>query len=493
MRRLNYLGYFCSIVTLVLFSSRAYSQQQNIPLNTAFSFEIDKEIIISDSIQHVGFLPLLQSRIKSIEAENYVPNLQFNTKSKKSFDSRKLFHEHIIQYKEGEVQFTIDPLVNFEFGQEQSDYKRDQALYKNMRGFLLRVNLGSKVSAASSFRENQVELPTYLSNKTDSSGVAFGQGRVKSFNKTGFDFAMASSNISYSPNEKINIQVGHGKHFVGYGYRSFLLSDLAFNYPYLKLNTLWFKGKLQYQNLYTSFQDLVRINTSIESEGLFERKQGAFHYIDYAINSKFNIGLFEGLVLQSLDSTGNISIPINYWVPLIFLNTLIEEDPAKGNSLVGMNSNYKLKKNWQVYGQLTNYGFKNMKPSFQIGSKYYLHVLPIRIQLEYNSRAKNSRTNLFNHYNESLNANLFSEQKELIGSMLYKKGRILTQLLGSVINGNQQKSTFVDVRQSYIVNPAYNLTFSAGIQHREWENNLGPENYFYIGLSTNLQNLYFDQ
>ena len=61
------------------------------------------------------------------------------------------------------------------------------------------------------------------------------QGAWKDFNETGKDYSSVSAYISYSPWSFLNIQAGHGKHFIGNGYRSLLLSDNAFNYPYLKL------------------------------------------------------------------------------------------------------------------------------------------------------------------------------------------------------------------------------------------------------------------
>lgn len=492
MKRLKNIALFLLCNGFIFLNTTMNAQQQNVPLNKGFSYSIEKEIIQSDSIQHFGFLPLLQSRVKVDNVEQLVPSLALKRYSNRSFTARKLFHEHVIQYDSGEVQFTIDPLVNFEFGKEDSEAARDQQLYKNMRGFVLRVNLGSKVSVESSFRENQVELPTYLNDKIKFSEVAYGQGRVKKFNDTGYDFAMASSTISYSPSDKVNIQVGHGKHFVGYGHRSLLLSDLAFNYPYLKLNTLWFKGKLQYQNLYASFQDLIRLDSDFEGEGLFQRKQGAFHYLDYAVNSKLNIGLFEGIMMQSIDTSGNVSVPANFWVPVIFLNTLLEDDSDKGNTLIGLNTNYKLSSNWQVYGQFAGYGLKDMEASYQLGSKYYFESIPVRLQVELNSKAKNLRSNMFDHYNESLADPLGSEMTEVYTSLLFKKNRYLTQLGGSYRESRSSETRILDVRQSYIVNPAYNLTLSVGALIRDSNNETEPENYFYVGLSTNLQNLYFD-
>ncbi len=97
---------------------------------------------------------------------------------------------------------------------------------------------------------------------------------------------MASAYLSVSVNKHINIQAGHGKHFVGNGHRSLLLSDLAFNAPFLRVNSNWFNGKLQYQNLYTVYQDLNRLSTTTVSEGLCERKQAATHYLEFSPNHK---------------------------------------------------------------------------------------------------------------------------------------------------------------------------------------------------------------
>ena len=77
--------------------------------------------------------------------------------------------------------------------------------------------------------------------------MAYGQGRVKSFEE-GYDFNMASSRITYTPTDYLNIQLGHDKHFIGNGERSLLLSDLSFNYPFIRLQSDWLNGKLKYQN-----------------------------------------------------------------------------------------------------------------------------------------------------------------------------------------------------------------------------------------------------
>ena len=327
----------------------AFSQNLNIPLNQSFSVELERNMNAIEEIIHSSFKPILQ---RDALNDSSVKSLQFK-KSERSRVSRSLFHDHFISLDTGIVRLTIDPLFNLELGTDNRfDSRNDANLYKNTRGFVARLQIGEQVAIESTFRENQAVLPFYLHERTRLSQVAYGQGRTKNFQDNGYDFAMASAYLSYSPNEKVNFQIGTGKHFIGNGHRSLLLSDLAFNSPFLKVNTNWLKGKLQYQNLFTLHQDLNRLASSTNSEGLFERKQSATHFLEISPNHKLSIALFESTIFPSLDTSGNIPVGVNYWVPIIFLNTLIESDKNKGNNRLGLNINYKLINTVQLYGQL---------------------------------------------------------------------------------------------------------------------------------------------
>ena len=292
----------------------ALGQNHNLPLNQTFDFELDRRLLSNDQIRHTSFKPILERETGFSEDDRRLttPSLFFTRRSDKSFVARKLFHEHFISLDTGLVTLTIDPLFNLELGKELKDDPREINLFKNMRGFNIKLKVGDKVAIESSFRENQTNLPFYLDARTDNNQVAYGQGRIKTFKDDGFDFAMASSYISYSPSDRVNLQAGHGKHFIGEGHRSLLLSDLAFNYPFLKINSNWFDHKIQYQNLYTIFQDLERVAKSDAAEALFARKQSAFHYLEFNPNAKFSIALFEGVVFPSLDTTGNIDVGANF-------------------------------------------------------------------------------------------------------------------------------------------------------------------------------------
>lgn len=486
----------------------AVAQNQNVPLNHEFHHKLEREEVKSVEFIHSSFKPILQRKAqKLVEVDSaYFPNLSPIKKEGRSWAARKLFHEHLIYLDSGNIQLSIDPLLNVEFGDDlRAEGIEERTYYKNMRGFVARLNLGDQVSIASTFRENQAVLPHYLDQRTSLTGVAYGQGRTKNFGDYAYDFAMASAYVSYSPHERLNIQAGHGKHFVGEGYRSLLLSDMAFNYPYLRIQSDWLEGKLNYQNVYALFQDLNRLEGN-QSEGLFERKQGAFHFLNFSPNSRFSIGLFEGFIYPALDSSGNIDVPLNYWSPVIGLNTLLKGDERAGNSNLGINAKAHLFKRLKLYSQWSFFDEKLKQFSYQFGGKLFLGKA-WTLQMEYNRGAKQNQNSIYHHYNESLTHPYQSDYEEFLGGLYFHKNRWMSRLLINNIQlGEHQLINFLDFRQSYIVNPAYNLTLSFGAQYRDqsfhdynssassitYMGNDLESLYIYFSLSTNLQNLYFN-
>lgn len=473
----------------------ASAQPFNVSLNQGFNVELERQLLLIDSLQTGSFKPINYNHLK--HSEGPFSAIRLKLMNSKSFIARKLFHEHLITLDTGEIRLTIDPLFNFEYGRELEVDPRDINLYKNTRGFNLKLGIGDKLAIESSFRENQTNLPLYLSQRTRANQVAYGQGRVKTFKKDGFDFAMASAYVSYSPNQRLNIQAGHGKHFVGSGHRSLLLSDLSFNYPFLRLNSNWFDQKLQYQNVFALLQNLNRLPSNTNSESLFERKRATFHYLEYKPNRIFSVGLFEGIVYPSLDTTGNRSVGVNYWVPAIFLNSLVEGSKQGGNSLIGVNLELNLFKQLKLYQQFAFPDEQLKEMGFQSGFKWFLNR-SLMFQMELNNINMGGITNRYNHYNESLTHPYEERTVEALAIVYFQKNRWQSRLATNYLELESKEILFFDIRQSFIVNPSYHFTFNIGLQVRSdamvnpIETTVNGSTYFYVGLSTNLQNIYFN-
>lgn len=460
-----------------------FAQQQSIPIHHSYDIDFEKERLSTDEFIHTSFQPLLESRL----THTSLPTLSF-PRSNKSWVSKKLFHEHFIQYDSSDVQFYIDPIVNFEYGIDNGASAREVTHYFNTRGFQLRLNLGDKISVQSSFRENQANLLSYVHNRTRRSREAFGQGRVKSFGEGGFDYNMASSAVSYSPNTHLNFQIGHGKHFIGQGHRSFLLSDLAFNYPFMRINSQWFGGKLSYQNLFALYQNIERLPSDFESEGLFQRNQAATHFLEYSPVKSLNLGLFESNIWKNTDTSNFNKAGVNYWVPIILLNSLFDKNTIA--TQLGLTANYTGFSRLNIYGQLATTALKDSAFNFQVGAKYYLKSIPLRVMVEYNS--SNSFDGNYRHYESSLTHPVQSTFQEAIFGLTFKKNRIWSTLQLNYLESQKNELLFVEFRQSYVVNPSSRLALTAGIRYRELSPFQEETNYLFIGLTTNLQNLYFD-
>lgn len=63
-----------------------------------------------------------------------------------------------------------------------------------------------------------------------------------------YDFLISEASISVRIAKHVSLSLGHGRHFIGSGIRSLLLSDFATPHFYLKFNTnVW---RLHYQNIF---------------------------------------------------------------------------------------------------------------------------------------------------------------------------------------------------------------------------------------------------
>ncbi len=212
------------------------SAQQNFPLNREWALNQDKinagipskisKDSIADNVKKVlpSFADIDNSCFKPLII---TPSHPVIDKSKnlayRKYRKESLF---IINDTADKFYLTIDPLFNFEAGVDAADTSGEK-LYKNTRGLLVRGDINKNFVFESSFLETQSAFPQYIDDYIASTGSANlataivpGQGRSKLFRTNGYDYAMASGYISYSPSSFINIQLGHGKHFIGDGYRS---------------------------------------------------------------------------------------------------------------------------------------------------------------------------------------------------------------------------------------------------------------------------------
>ena len=424
---------FKSIILLLLNLSPAFifSQQRNLSLNREWNLESDKtaSVIFSktDSTHEIAY-----SNQSCFKPNAYSSGI-FKKNISTSLFIRKLKKESLIIINDTADKFhlTIDPLFNFEYGKDLADSFK--SFYKNTRGVLVRGNIGSKFSFESSFYENQATFVNYIKEYNNTFLIVPGQGRWKKFKNNGYDFAMASGYVSYSPNHHFNFQIGTGKHFVGDGYRSLLLSDNAFNYPFARITFSF--GKLQYTNLYTAFMNLTDggVKTPPGTERLFQKKAGNFQFLSWNVHKRIQLGFFQGLIWQASDSTNNQCLKIAYTSPIIYTAALSEGLSGKNNILLGTTMKLKLTSFFSLYGQYVMDDFSSEKNSihnktgFQAGVKYFdvFKIKNLHFQMEYNqvrpySYAHSTSSQSYTHYNQPLAHPLGANFKEGVIFLNYR-------------------------------------------------------------------------
>ncbi len=494
---------------------------QEIPLERKFGLEARKQIYQSDASFNYSLKPINpQFQQISDSANFYYNSKSIRSERERSWVSRKLFFEDFVNVQSGDFSFQLNPLFYLEYG---LDSESNDSYYRNTRGFNLQGNWKNKLTFTSSFYENQAEFPAFFKNFIDSNSVVPGEGRVK-VNKNVYDFAMASARLSFIVNKNIMISAGQDKHFIGEGYRSILLSDNAFNYPFLSFNFNALKRKLHYSVIYSSLQNLTRIPGFKNNEDLFERKTAVYNYLEYIFNPKFRLGLFESTVsfdaLAKKNFNSRKTPDYTFLSPIIFSRSAIYgKSDSLNQSNQGINVAYRPLKSLMLYGQLAVKDFNFKSVGYQFGLSYY-GIEGLTIQLEKNQSTvglygnPNSRAD-FNHYNQYMALPMGNNSTEYVILLNYQYKRLLADFKYNTIKvkgssnsiyNTLEKIDLVDFSIGFLINPATNMHLKAGLIGRMPSSSqfiavgITPSNYFptqstnylYLSFQTALINRYRD-
>ena len=501
-----------------------WAQQLYTNLNTTYENWVKESLYTENSHINSAIKPYLYSKIDYNRLrKNYENEMQF--KSYSNWLLRKVKHESFIIIDTGDIKITIDPYVNLQLGKNRLD-SISTTYTNNTRGYVLKGNIGTKLSFMSSFYENQVFLPSYQNQYVNQYLVVPGQGRTKPFKVTGYDFAMASGYVSYSPFKTLNLQFGHDKNFIGDGYRSLLLSDNSFNYPFLKINAFLLHDKIHYSTLYASLQNLERIPFSTTPETTFKRKAAAFHILGITPVDWLQVTFFEATLWQRWDSTGSVPFDYNFINPVLGVNSLIYGLRSSTNSLLGATISFRPLKSMRIYFQLVADDLKNKKSGYQIGMSTcdIFKLKGVSTILEYNNvnPYTYSHPNIlqnYSHYNQALAHPLGAGFEEFIVGINYRfrdfylSTRIISATTSNdsisarsgtnifmqdtknyaVSSKNQATVLNYDFSLSYLMNRKSNMNIVFGYQQRTKSTDAsGNINFVYVGLRTTLNNYYFD-
>ncbi len=529
MRISNTIPFLFISIFFLGFWGNSLAQQKNLPLAHFYNQEVERAALYHPSHPvHTASKPFLESHL---DLKNVV-GFQKDDSLKTYLQLTKiLFKSHLISVKGDDYSFTVDPVLNLTLANDfldKSKYADTVLLFNSTRGFQIAGDLGKKFSFQTSFYETQTFFPSYIKSFVDSTSVAPGFGRAKQYRTYGYDFAMANGHISYSPAVWLNLQFGHGKHFIGHGYRSLLLSDAAFNYPYVKAIASLFQGKLLYTATYASLQTLQRLPLGEVPEALFKRKGASFNYLSWIPHHRLEVGLFEGVIWQRYDNTrGTIPQPYGAYIPVLGVNTAINGFDAIQNVMVGANLKIVITRNAYVYGQLALDNPSENRWAYQTGIKCFDCIIPgLAIQTEWNHLNDLIYTSQYPiqnyvHINQPLGHPTGPATQEWLIMVNYRWRRVIGQAKFNTINhqtdytGNwkanpsiardpntaakNQQIIQMDIYGGLLINPKWNLQAIMGYTYRQDKHSMETDlqrnrntSLIYFALRTNLLNQYSD-
>ncbi|MCF7559253.1 gliding motility protein RemB [Sabulilitoribacter multivorans] len=533
---------------LQTFENKAYSSQLNIQFTHSDYARFDRYMNVIGANSHTASKPFVYEEVSQyydFKAEKERLNKETDT-----WAGKKLWNEHLVQLQSDDYWFTIDPIFDLQVGKDtEADFN---STYNNTRGFLIQGGLGKKFNFYASVFESQGRFAQYVNEYSESlkafgpdPAIIPGRGIAKRFKTDSYDYPVAEAYLSYTPAKFINIQFGHGKNFIGDGYRSLLFSDVASPHPFLKLNTKFWK--IKYTNTWMWLKD---VRPEVTQDGAFLTKYMANHYLSWNVSKRFNLGLFESVIWTN---TNNRGFDVNYLNPIIFYRAIeFETGQASGNAIMGASAKYKWNDNINIYSQfiLDEFSLSDVKAGerswknkfgYQLGLKYFdaFKVDNLLLQVEYNrvrpyTFSHNTITTNYGHNNQSM-AHLWGanfSELILIGRYRYKRwfadAKLIFGTRGFDFNDGTDNFSYgaeiyrsyddrpfdtgVEVGQGiktdifngnlqagYLINPASNLKIFTDITVR----NFNPEAtttstfksntvWFNFGLRTDLFNWYFD-
>lgn len=286
----------------------------------------------------------------------------------------------------------LNPVIHTEFG-----FSTDTSELKfiNSRGVELRGGIDDKVGFYFYATDNQARFPAYIQNRTAlQNSVLNGEGTTKVFKGNGVDYLSARGYIDIQFTKHIGAQFGQDKIFIGDGMRSLIWSENSKDFLFLKLNThVW---KIHYQNI---FAQLANYNSGYIYDSLIEKKYAAMHHLSVNITEKLNVGLFESVVFDRQDASGNTTgFDFSYLNPIIFYRAVENSLGSPDNVLLGANWKWNFLQRFSFYGQLVldellvgefikATGWWGNKNALQLGVKYIdaFSVEFLDLQYEFNS------------------------------------------------------------------------------------------------------------
>lgn len=526
---------FIHFIFICFFVQTSFGQESVFTLNRDVNQRLGVYLNNDTTGFHSSVMPYLVNDLEQIvDLDSLYQPMFSDSKFSKTWVGRKLFSDHFLYVDADDIKLSVDPVFNFQLAKEKGN---SNTLFVNTRGILVKGNVHNKFYFYTGFHENQARYASYIDSTVHQYNVVPGQGVVKYLPKNEFDFSQSTGGIGYRLDKHFDFLLAQDKLFIGDGYRSLLLSDNAYSFPFLRMNmTFW---KFKYTVIYAVYRDLQQ---APDPNIGYYKKYNTTHNLDLNIGkkNKITISIFETVMWKPAASRG---YELAYLNPVLFIRPVENSLGSPDNVLLGSNFKWKINGHNSIYGQLmldefllnevrSGNGWWGNKQGVQLGYKT-LDVFKIKnlnFQSEINmvrpyTYSHRSSEQSYTHYNQALAHPLGSNFLESVSFVNYRYKNIFAEIkiqiakmgrdtaganLGNNIfdNYDTRNSEYghrlfdglasnlkqVDLRLNYLINRKTNFVIEAGVNIRKFSNSLNHDSatIFYFGIKTALENYYFD-
>jgi len=531
------------------FDNPQFRSHLNIPFSHSYYAQFDASLNQVGSNNHTASKPYAYADVNRY----YDLQVAYDKikKNKSGWWGRKLWNENTVQIQGQDYWLTLNPILDLQLGKSSGDIV--DYTYVNTRGLRLEGGLGKTINFTTTIYESQGRFADYFNQYAESlrpdggnPAIIPGIGIAKAFKTDSYDFPLAEANLAFTPSKFLNLNLGYGRNFIGDGYRSLLLGDGASPYPYLKMNTTFWK--IRYTNVYTWLKD---VRPDVVEDGTYATKFAASHYLSMNLTKRWNIGLFESVIWSKQNNRG---FDMSFVNPIIFYRSVeFASSSRSGNAMLAATTKYKFTNQFTFYAQylLDEFSLEDMKSGnqswknkfgYQLGLKYFnaFNVYNLLLQVEYNHvrpyvYAHSEAITNYGHNNQSLGHQWGGNFQEFLVIGRYNKGRLYadakftvgvrgldfnpsenTGNYGSNIylsyeqnrplnegvtigQGNKTHVMIADIQAGYLVNPSTNLRLFANFIYRNFDPmadtaafSKDSTAWFTIGLRSDVFNWYFD-
>ncbi len=400
-------------------------------------------------------------------------NFEYST-STKTLSQKPLGKTNIYKHKAAFYDISV-PDLTLVFNpvlylKGEYDGRQKGFAYINTRGFEMRGKFGKNISFYTMVGDEIQQLNTWNLEFYKNYDVVAGQSflfteMVKPGDSTIFNYWVANGYIAFQAGKYIDMQFGHGRNFLGNGYRSLILSDFSTDHLFFRINSrIW---KLNYTNLFGYMYNYA----PFIGRNFVKRHYYATTHASINITKKFNLGLVQTISFQRDSGHSSTGFDPQYLNPIIFYKPIESSLNSPDKSILGMDFKYNFARHFSVYGQFMisefsfdkrfkEQGWWGNKEAYQIGVKYIdaFSVNNLDLQAEYNQAwpymytsfdAKNAYVN----YNQNMAHPIGANFREYIGIVHYQpvnKLTIVARFIYSTYGNDTNGSNWgKDIRMSY--------------------------------------------